>query len=185
VIPQADIVAWRQTAPWADDALVEQDLVLTRALVEIFADRKLAGALAFRGGTALHKVVLAPPRRYSEDIDLVRVDAGPIGDVIDRLRLRLDPWLGEPRRERAESTVTLLYRFESEIPPVRRLRLKVEINTREHFTVFGHIRPLLAVRSRWFEGRARRTRSRSCWRRSFARCTSAAAGAISLTCGMR
>ena len=155
MIPQADIIAWRQTAPWADDGLVEQDLVLSRALVEIFSDRSLARTLAFRGGTALQKVVLTPPRRYSEDIDLVQVQAGAIGSVIDGLRARLDPWLGQPTRARAEATVTLLYRFDSEIPPTRRLRLKVEINTREHFTVFGHIALPLAVRSRWFEGRAR------------------------------
>lgn len=155
MIPQEDIVAWRQIAPWTDDALVEQDLVLTRALVEIFGDRTLAEALALRGGTALHKLFLSPAHRYSEDIDLVQVEAGPIGNIIDRLRARLDAWLGEPARDRAEGTVTLLYRFESEILPTRRLRLKVEINTREHFAVFGHIMRPLAVRSRWFEAHAR------------------------------
>jgi len=34
VIPQAHITAWRATAPWVDDAQVEQDLVLSRAVVE-------------------------------------------------------------------------------------------------------------------------------------------------------
>lgn len=155
MIPQGDIVGWRQTAPWADDGLVEQDLVLSRALIEIFGDQSLAAALAFRGGTALQKVVITPARRYSEDIDLVQVQAGAIGDVIDMLRARLDPWLGEPTRQRAVATVTLLYRFDSEIPPTRRLRLKVEINTREHFSVFGYVTLPLAVRSRWFEGSAR------------------------------
>lgn len=46
------------------------------------------------------------------------------------------------------------YRVESEIPPVVPLRLKVEINTREHFDVFGAISRRVAVRSPWFEGRA-------------------------------
>lgn len=78
MIPQADIVAWRQFAPWADDAMVEQDLVLSRAVVEIFSDANLGGGLALRGGTALHKLVLSPPSRYSEDIDLVQVQPGPI-----------------------------------------------------------------------------------------------------------
>ena len=71
MIPQADIVAWRQAAPWADDAMVEQDLALSRALVEIFSDETLAEGLAMRGGTALHKLMLLPASRYSEDIDLV------------------------------------------------------------------------------------------------------------------
>lgn len=150
MIPQADIVAWRRVAPWADDGMVEQDLVLSRALVEIFSDAALAEGLAFRGGTALHKVVLAPPSRYSEDLDFVQVEAGPIGVVLDRLRARLDPWLGKPTWDQTPSNVMLLYRFTSEIPPVRRLRLKVEINTREHFTVYGYRTQRLAVESRWF-----------------------------------
>ena len=153
--PKEDIIAWRQTAPWADDALVEQDLVLSRALVDIFGDRALGEALALRGGTALHKLILTPPHRYSEDIDLVQVASGPIGSIIDGLRARLDGWLGEPRRDHADGTVTLLYRLNSEIPPTRPLRLKVEINTREHFSVFGHVTKPFAVQSRWFEARAR------------------------------
>jgi hypothetical protein len=31
MIPQANITAWRNVAPWPDDAQVEQDLVLSRA----------------------------------------------------------------------------------------------------------------------------------------------------------
>lgn len=50
MIPQADITAWRQAAPWGDDGMVEQDLVLSRALVELFAEPALAQALALRGG---------------------------------------------------------------------------------------------------------------------------------------
>jgi predicted nucleotidyltransferase component of viral defense system len=154
MIPSADVVAWRRMAPWADDGMVEQDLVLTRALVDIFSDRTLALGLAFRGGTALQKLVLPAPRRYSEDLDLVQVEPGPIGAILDRIRERLDLWLGEPTRDLAGATVTLLYRFPSEIPPTRRLRLKVEINTREHFTVYGHVLRPLEVTSRWFSGRA-------------------------------
>jgi len=117
VIPRADIVAWRQVAPWADDAMVEQDLVLSRALVDVFSGARLARAVALRGGTALHKLMLDSPGRYSEDIDLVQTEAGPIGSVLDAIRARLDPWLGAPTRDHAASSVTLLYRFDSEIPP--------------------------------------------------------------------
>jgi predicted nucleotidyltransferase component of viral defense system len=155
VIPQAAIVAWRAVAPWADDAFVEQDLVLSRALVELFTEPTLARGLAFRGGTALHKLFLAPPSRYSEDLDLVQVKAGPIGPILTIIRGRLDSWLGEPRRDQAEATVTLTYRFRSEVPPVRPLRLKVEINTREHFVVHGYLQRPFAVASRWFTGAAK------------------------------
>ena len=74
MIPQAHITAWRATAPWADDAQVEQDLVLSRATVEIFTDSELSGSLALRGGTALNKLFIHPPSRYSEDIDLVQTE---------------------------------------------------------------------------------------------------------------
>jgi len=73
--------------------MVEQDLVLARALIEIFSDARLVEAFAFRGGTALHKLVLSPPSRYSEDIDLVQIAPGPIGGFIDNMRGQL-AWLG-------------------------------------------------------------------------------------------
>jgi predicted nucleotidyltransferase component of viral defense system len=154
LIPRANITAWRRQAPWSSDAQVEQDLVLSRAIVDIFSEPALAGALAFRGGTALHKLYLAPPERYSEDIDLVQTAAGPIGRVMDALRARLDPWLGRPRRGRAEDSVTLVYRFESETRPVTPLRLKVEVNTREHFALLGFTKAKLAVENPWFGGEA-------------------------------
>jgi len=152
LIPQANITAWRATAPWADDAQVEQDLVLSRAAVEVFADNDLAGKIALRGGTSLYKLFVQPPHRYSEDIDLVRTEAGPIGSVIDAIRSNLDPWLGKPKRDRGPGTVTLTYRFESEIPPVRPLRLKIELNTREHFTLLGLKATRFVVTNPWFTG---------------------------------
>jgi len=96
VIPRAQITAWRASAPWPQDQQVEQDLVLSRALTAIFSRPSLRQALAFRGGTALHKLHFEPPGRYSEDLDLVQVEAGPIGPVLAELREALDPWLGEP-----------------------------------------------------------------------------------------
>jgi len=154
LIPQAHITAWRATAPWGDDAQVEQDLVLSRAVVELFAGPELADRLALRGGTALNKLYLDPPSRYSEDIDLVQAKPGAIGDVLDAIRHRLDPWLGRPKRSSSEASVTLTYRFEPELLPIRPLRLKIEINTREHFAVLGYHRRPFVVANPWFTGRA-------------------------------
>jgi len=154
VIQRAYITEWRTRAPWPTDAQVEQDLAISRAIVEIFSDPSLAGSLAFRGGTALHKLYLAPATRYSEDIDLVQVQAGPIGAIMDGLRRKLDSWLGEPRRNRSEGRMAMVYRFDSEIPPITPLRLKVEVNTREHFSVAGFKREPFSVDSRWFQGSA-------------------------------
>ena len=160
MIPQAHITAWRETAPWADDAQVEQDLVLSRAVVDMFALPELAGALLLRGGTALNKLFIQPPSRYSQDIDLVQAKAGAIGDVLNAIRSRLDPWLGRPKRSSSEASVTLVYRFESEVPPIRPLRLKVEINTREHFAVLDYQRHPLSVTNPWFSGEAKVTTHR-------------------------
>lgn len=154
MISQAAITHWRNIAPWPQDAQVEQDLILSRALVEIFQDPLLAEALLLRGGTALHKLLVKSPSRYSEDIDLVQAAAGPIGPVMSAIRARLDPVLGAPRRENNPNNVTLRYRMASEIPPVIALRLKIEINTREHFTVFGATRRTFSVMSPWFKGQA-------------------------------
>jgi len=75
VIPQADIVAWRSQAPWISDAQVEQDLLISRALVALFSHNVIAENIALRGGTALHKLFLTPASRYSEDIDMEKISA--------------------------------------------------------------------------------------------------------------
>ena len=58
MIPRAYITEWRSHAPWIQDAWVEQDLVISRAIVEIFRSPYLRKKLAFRGGTALYKLYL-------------------------------------------------------------------------------------------------------------------------------
>lgn len=152
MIPRDYITEWRARAPWAVDAQIEQDLVICRALVNIFTHPVLGGALAFRGGTALYKLYLTPAARYSEDIDLVQVRAEPAGAVMEALREVLDPWLGDAKWKQTEGRVTFNYRFLSEDPTPVPLRLKVEVNTREHFTEHGFRRVPFAVASRWFNG---------------------------------
>jgi predicted nucleotidyltransferase component of viral defense system len=154
LIPRDFVTEWRQYAPWIQDHQVEQDLILSRALVEIFANEEIATAFAFRGGTALYKLHLLPAIRYSEDIDLVQVAPGPIGHTVDAIRSVLDAWLGTPRRSFKEGRVTLKYRVSSEGPPSVPIRVKIEINSREHFCVFGHKEHEFAVESRWYSGSA-------------------------------
>ncbi len=154
MIPRDYIIAWRTRVPPFDDTQVEQDLVISRALVEIYSVSQLRESLAFRGGTALNKLYIDPPARYSEDIDLVQTREGPIGPILDALHAVLDPWLGTPRWKQNYGRVTLVYRFESEEMPPRRMRLKVEINTREHGSRFGLTGKPFAVDSRWFADEA-------------------------------
>jgi len=152
LIPRAHITAWRARAPWPSDAQVEQDLLLSRALVEMFNRPELAEGFVFRGGTALHKLFIFPAGRYSEDIDLVQAEAGPIGPLLDGLRKALDPWLGTPRWKQGHRRVTVVYRFDTSFQPVIRMRLKVEINTREHFNIRGIERRPFTVDNPWFQG---------------------------------
>jgi len=154
VIPKASITAWRSTAPWPEDWQVEQDLILSRALIDIYKNPVVANNAAFRGGTALHKLFFKPPGRYSEDIDLVQKSAGPIGPLIDAIRHSLDSWLGNPRWKVGNGRFTLYYRVETTIAPVVRIRLKIEINTREHFSVHGYFSRRLDVSNTWFSGTA-------------------------------
>lgn len=152
MIPRDYILEWREQAPWPQDFQVEQDLIISRAMVEIFVNPVLHDALAFRGGTALYKLHLKPAARYSEDIDLVQTRAGPAGPMMNALRDVLDPWLGKPQWKQTDGRITFVYRINSEDAPPVPLRLKIETNTREHFSVFGLKEIPFAVDSRWFEG---------------------------------
>ncbi|MBK8702586.1 MAG: nucleotidyl transferase AbiEii/AbiGii toxin family protein [Saprospiraceae bacterium] len=156
MIPQAYITEWSGMVPWQANEQVEQDLVICRALVSIFSDEWLAQRLAFRGGTAIHKLYLSPQPRYSEDIDLVQITSESFGPIFDRIKAQLS-FLGEPQRRQKANNNTLIYRFESEFPPVQTLRLKVETNCREHFSVLGYQKVPFNVQSSWFSGTAELT----------------------------
>ena len=106
MIPRGYITEWRANAPWVDDSQVEQDLVISRALLNIYSNKTLHDTL--------------------------------------------DPWLGEPAYKQSNARITYKYRFESE--DGRPMRLKLEINTREHLTVEGLKEFPFAVDSRWHRG---------------------------------
>ena len=152
MIPRDFILEWRERAPWPQDFQVEQDLIISRALVEIFSNPLLHDALAFRGGTALYKLHLKAAARYSEDIDLVQTRPVAAGPMMDALRDVLNLWLGKPQWKQTDGRITFVYRINSEDTPPVPLRLKVETNTREHFSVFGLKEIPFAVESRWFAG---------------------------------
>jgi hypothetical protein len=79
LIPVSHVQAWSRAAPWPDPRQVEQDLIISRALCDLFNAPALNGAIAFRGGTAINKLLFARPLRYSEDIDLVQTRANRSG----------------------------------------------------------------------------------------------------------
>lgn len=156
MINRAAIIEWSAQVPWKDNAQVEQDLLISRALIDIFSDKFLASQLAFRGGTALHKLYLSPQPRYSEDIDLVQITAGPIKPIMYRLGEVLE-WIPNRVTMQKRYNNTMLFRMESEIPPTVQLRLKLEINCFEHFTQMGLVKFPFRVNSQWFEGKCELT----------------------------
>lgn len=110
--------------------------------------------LAFRGGTALNKLYCDSLARYSEDIDLVQIKNEPIGKVMTAIRNAIDPWLGKAIWKQSARSVKFIYRFESEDSQPIPLRLKIEINTMEPFTVFGFQEKNYQVKNAWFSGKA-------------------------------
>lgn len=154
MIPAQNIVAWGNVVPWADQRQVEQDLIISRALVEIFSDEMLCDALRTRGGTALNKLHFPAPLRYSEDIDLVRTSAGPIGPILDRLRVVLEPWLGRAQFDQSAVAPKFRFRVEAEDGSGVPIRLKIEINTREIQAFDGPAALPLEIANPWFSGEA-------------------------------
>mgnify|MGYP005989582047 FL=1 len=154
MIPKPYIAKWQEQAPWKQFYQVEQDLVISRALVEIFSDDFLRENLAFRGGTALHKLYLNPAPRYSEDIDLVQIKPGPIKPIMQRIG-EVITFFEEPRKTQVKGHgAKALYRFASEYEDIR-LRLKLEINCKEHFNVLPWVEFPFEVESEWFSGSAK------------------------------
>jgi predicted nucleotidyltransferase component of viral defense system len=158
MIPRASIVAWSAIAPWPSEDQVEQDLILSRLLVEIAADPVLSEQLAFRGGTCLHKLHLDEPQRYSEDLDFVRTGQRPmLGEIFDRLRSITERiGLREHRRtfpNRDSDTATIWFDADAESGATT-IRLKIETNVAESTPYTPHVFVPFDVYSPWWSGRA-------------------------------
>ncbi len=152
MIPAAYITEWGNTVGWPTVDQVEQDLVLSRLIIEIANDAYLGNELMFRGGTCLHKLHLRPALRYSEDLDYVRRSGGGIGVLLDAVRAIADR-LGM-------SVTTNITSF-----PKLRLRgpftsgngtmsVKIEVNTYERSPARELVRVPYTVNSQWYQGSA-------------------------------
>jgi predicted nucleotidyltransferase component of viral defense system len=153
MIPTQNIVAWSKVAPWAEPRQVEQDLIIARALVQLFTDPLLRDELRIRGGTAPNKLHFPKPLRYSEDIDLTRTKEGASKPIWDRVHDLLDPWLGDPEYFRSQVAPALRYTVQAE-DGSGTIRLKIEINEVE-MTNFDLPQSLpFVVDNPWFSGAA-------------------------------
>lgn len=154
MIARSYIEEWREFAPWVDNSQVEQDLILERCLIEIFNDPYLNEHLAFRGGTALHKLFFQKPVRYSEDIDLVQINAIQVGTILTHLRKVLSFIEGKVTVDHGPSMVALNFQYLSEMEPIKKMKVKIEINCREHFNVLGYRNFEYVSRSSWYKNSA-------------------------------
>ncbi|MBT4036357.1 MAG: nucleotidyl transferase AbiEii/AbiGii toxin family protein [Candidatus Marinimicrobia bacterium] len=154
MIPEAYILEWQSQAPWQFDVQIEQDLILSRMLVEIFNDPLLKNSLLFRGGTAMTKLYFKDPLRYSEDLDFVQKDPGPIKPIVQTIQRLIDPWMGKSSTQARANGFRIYYHFLPESDPTTPKRIKIEINTREHFTVYGAVPANYSVDNRWYSGGA-------------------------------
>jgi predicted nucleotidyltransferase component of viral defense system len=155
LLPKAYIDQWKLNSPWRQDEFIEQDLILSRLLIELYSSKIITENLAFRGGTALNKLFLKIPYRYSEDLDFVQIKTGDIGVILSELRKiikRIIPSI--PKYRKSKSNNTLIYSYNAENPPNPKMKIKIEINTREHFAVDGIRNLKLECKSDWFTGSA-------------------------------
>lgn len=152
MIPRADLVAWGRRVGWSTDEQVEQDLLLSRLIVEIAQDPYLGDELVFRGGTCLHKLHVDRAFRYSEDLDYVRRTGGGIaeltravGAIGARLGMDVNTRIGQHPK------IYLRAPFES---GSGNMRIKVEVNTFERSPARDVVRFPFSVESSWFTGDA-------------------------------
>lgn len=139
-----DIEDHRSAVPWKAPIQVEQDLLLSLSMIAIFNDGFVRDHVAMRGGTVLHKVHLAPPARYSEDIDLVAITNRNENEIEAGLKRVLRPVLGNRARPlwteaklaiRNRFRPSRILRIEYDVPSIvetqKKMTLKIEVNVTE------------------------------------------------------
>ena len=149
MIPYNTITAWGTDHPWVSREQIEQDLILSKAIIDIYSHELLSKELIFRGGTALHKLVMPRPVRYSEDLDFVRTSAGGIGFILDALR--------EVGEQSGFTVKTKIGQFPKQhwqytAQTGRNLKIKIEINTFERSPALPLVRNVHTINTDWFSG---------------------------------
>ncbi|MGI6573493.1 MAG: nucleotidyl transferase AbiEii/AbiGii toxin family protein [Fermentimonas sp.] len=90
--------------------------------------------------------------QVEQDLIIVQIFSEPISPILKRIRERLS-FLGTKRTVKQHiHNNTIIYRFEPEDISVTNMRLKIEINTREHFNVLGLKEIPYQVTNGWFSG---------------------------------
>jgi predicted nucleotidyltransferase component of viral defense system len=154
VIDRPALIAWRAKAPWPNTVQIEQDLLLSRLMIEIARDEKLGPELAMRGGTCLHKLHLPAPLRYSEDLDYVRTThtgikpfTQALGEIAERLGFKLSS------RKRSGQMVHV-YLDAQPTEGLGLIRIKIEINIAETDSYRPRKTVRHAIETSWWSGEA-------------------------------
>ncbi len=154
MIPAAFITEWRAHVAWPESDQVEQDLILSRLMVEIARNELLGSELVLRGGTCLHKLHLPQSHRYSEDLDYVRRTAGPIGPLLDQLRvIAEDVGLSVSAVDRTRQMVHVILEAQA-TDPLGKIRIKIETNIAETTSFKVPITIDHTAASGWWSGEA-------------------------------
>jgi predicted nucleotidyltransferase component of viral defense system len=154
VIAQAYLNEWASHVPWNQQIQIEQDLVLSRLIVEIAQHELLGDELAFRGGTCLHKLHLPKQLRYSEDLDYVRRRHSGIKPYLLALRdIAEGVGLVEHGANQSGQMVHIVFDGPA-TDAAGRIRVKIETNIVETDSFLPRIMRPYAVDSRWWSGSA-------------------------------
>jgi predicted nucleotidyltransferase component of viral defense system len=154
VIDRPALIAWRSKAPWPDRVQIEQDLLLSRLMIEIARDEVLGPELAMRGGTCLHKLHLPVPLRYSEDLDYVRsthTGIKPYTQALAKLADEIE--LTVSSRQRSGQMVHV-YLDGQPTEGIGRIRIKIEVNIAETKPFLPRKTVRHSIETSWWSGEA-------------------------------
>jgi len=151
MIPYNTITAWGATHPWITREQIEQDLLLSKAIIDIYSNEMLSEELVFRGGTALHKLVMPQPIRYSEDLDFVRTSAGGIGEILNTLR-DIGSQSGFTVKTKMGQFPKLFWSCNAQTG--RNIKIKIEINTYERSPALPLAETTHSISTDWFSDAA-------------------------------
>lgn len=81
---------------------------------------------------------------------MVQKNPGPIKPIVQRLQKLIDPWMGRSTTQARANGFRIYYRIQPELDPTGSKRIKIVINTREHFTVYGVAEKEYSINNRWY-----------------------------------
>ena len=155
MIAEDHINSKKKHIKWRKNHMIEQDMIISRVLESLYSNEIIRETLVFKGGTAINKLFLDPPSRYSEDIDLVRISGdriGPISKAISGSLLWLveEAGLGNPEHSLRKYGLKYFYKFRNVEGSIS--KLKIEVNTREPFYVDPIKEVPFSFTSDWWSG---------------------------------